>query len=56
MPWAEDGGAVAVAAGAGYAHSVVLDDRGRVWACGQGANGQLGTGSEEDELRFRRVW
>ena len=40
---------------AGFRHSLALDAEGRVWSCGQGSFGKLGTASEEDHCELRRV-
>ena len=44
-------GSVVVAVVAGYAHSLVLDDLGRLWAWGGNAYGQLGDGSNTNQLK-----
>ncbi|KAI9658428.1 MAG: hypothetical protein M1829_006783 [Trizodia sp. TS-e1964] len=51
-----EGGVDVVDVGVGMGHVVALDGRGRVWAVGRGANGQLGTGGrvfEEDWVEVR---
>lgn len=42
------GDAKVVSVAAGYAHTLVLDDRGRVWSWGYNKYGQLGSGSITD--------
>ncbi|KAH8092069.1 hypothetical protein JL720_5646 [Aureococcus anophagefferens] len=41
-------GCTYAAVSAGYAHSVLTDDRGRAWAFGRGDNGQLALGHDDD--------
>ena len=41
-------GCTYAAVSAGYAHSVLTDDRGRAWAFGRGGNGQLALGHDDD--------
>jgi len=42
-----DEGVRAAAVAAGARHTLVLDETGQVWACGQCADGQLGTGGRD---------
>lgn len=46
---------VAVSASCGTRHSAIVDDKGRLFVCGSGDAGQLGTGSREKELLPRLV-
>jgi alpha-tubulin suppressor-like RCC1 family protein len=40
---------------AGWNHSLVLTDRGDLYACGYGLNGQLGLGDKESKTSFTFV-
>jgi alpha-tubulin suppressor-like RCC1 family protein len=37
---------------AGYAHTVLRDDAGRVFTMGQAANGQLGNGRDDEDAEW----
>jgi len=40
---------------AGWNHSLALTDSGNLYACGYGANGQLGLGDKESKTQFTLV-
>jgi alpha-tubulin suppressor-like RCC1 family protein len=49
------GGSKVRMAACGYFHTLVVTEAGELWACGQGAQGQLGLNDEQDRLVPTRV-